>query len=76
MMAKKPKKGKALADIDVFEELIKSPNAPQRFKLALQSSCGKLPKKERSFCARGFFEGLTYCKEVVKEQIEFRQEGV
>lgn len=76
MMAKKTKKGKALADIDVFDELIKSPNAPERFKVALQLSCGKLSNKERSSCARGFFEGVSYCEEVIKGQIEFRQEGV
>lgn len=70
------KKGKALADIDVFDELIKSPNIPEKFKTRLEITCGKLDKNDKSVCARGFFEGITFCEEIVKEQIEFRQEGV
>lgn len=75
-MDEKKIKGKALADIDAFDELIKSPNVPQRFKVALQSSCGKLTNKDQNSCARGFFEGWSACEEVVKKLMDFiKQEG-
>lgn len=75
MMAKKVRKIKALADIDVFDELIKSPDIPKRFKAQLEMTCGKLDKNNKGVCARGFFEGFTFCEEVVKESIEFKQGG-
>jgi len=59
--------GKAINDLDVFEELVESPNVPANFRLALTRVCGSLPKHEKSVCARGFFEGYSFCGELLRE---------